>query len=594
MSGVVSTSMDNAIKISSIKSSLAKEIINEQLKYYILDYNNDKYITKMALEEVYSLDLKGKNLTSEDLEGLSIFSNVSIIDLSDNNITNVDELSKLIRLTSLNLNNNNVKDVSVLKDLVNLNVIKLSGNDGVTGYQYLEYLNELDLSNTNLVVLEDITNNDYLYNLNLSNNTQLDFESLKLPDGIAELSLDNTNFSNVDLSNLNELYSLSLKNNNLKNLDALQGINSLGELDVSYNNIDDFSFLNEIFKQNDDDSEDDEDEYDYYDYYNIRLVAQFNNISDISIFNGVNVEELDLSNNNISDLSNFDNENVTIIKLSYNKVEKGIETLKNVSEIYLDHCGLNNLNGFAKLDEVNYLVLDGNNINDFSELKSLDNLVSLSLNDNNITDLSGISKLENIENLSLGDNDIVDITPLNNMPLLSSLSLYGNKNISGQFSENINYLNLENCNLDNNVDLSKLNQLSYINLSNSQFHGIDKIIENTDGEWFYIDVKGLVITEEEFLNIEQLALNEKNFYISGANFELNLELDSDNNINLQDKYYIRKLFMQQLNNSLAIENGAIDNKVEFIHVINPDEGKVSFKSSFVTYNFGSANVTILY
>ncbi len=48
-------------------------------------------------------------------------------------------------------------------------------------------------------------------------------------------------------------------------------------------------------------------------------------------------------------------------------------------------------------------------------------------------------------------------------------------------------------------------------------------------------------------------------------------------------------------NNLIIENGSIDNKVEFIHVLNPNNKNVSFKTSYILgSNYNSLDVNISY
>ena len=442
ISGVVSISMDNAVKIDSIQNPIVRDIISDQLKYYILDYNNDKYITKMALDKVQFINLSNKNLSSEDLNGLEIFSNLSSIALTNNNITDVSLLSKFKRLSAVYLADNNITDVSVLKDLENLYSIDLSGNKNVVGYEYLDQLHDLNLSNTNLVVLNDISKNKNLTTLVLSNNTELDYNHLKLPENISNLTLDNTNFSSNNLSSLKKLYSLSIKNNHLKNLNSLN-VQSLTSLDVSYNEITDFSALAEIFgKSDDEDAISKDEEYGYYKYTS--LIAEANNISDISILNNIKVDSLNLSNNKITDLTNFHNDTVKMIELSYNQIEKGFETLKNVDNIYLDHCGISNLDGFSNLEKVQYLMLDNNNITSLKLLQNLNQFSSLSVNNNKISDLSEIPEFKNLYNLSLDNNDIVDITPLNKIKTLNTLSISGNEKIKGKLEGNISNLNIEN------------------------------------------------------------------------------------------------------------------------------------------------------
>ena len=594
MSGVLSTSMENAIRIDSIQNPIVKDIINNQLKYYIIDYNNDKYITKMALGKISSLELQNKNLTSDNLSGLDIFYNISVIDLSDNNITNVSVLTNFKRLYSINLSNNKVTDVSALKDLENLGSINLSGNNNVNGYEQLDNLYQINLSNTNLSALNNISNNERLSQLDLSNNTQLDYNSLKLPKNISYLVLDNTNFKNNNLSNLKNLYSLSIKNNGLKNLDSLRNIKSLTSLDVSNNEITNFSALTEIFGKSDDEDAISEDEdYGYYGYTS--LIAKENNISDISIINNIKVDSVDLSNNKITDLSALDNNKIKMIRLSYNKIKKGIKSLKNVNTIYLDHCGISNIDDFSVLEKTDYLVLDDNDITNFKNLKNINQLTSLSINNNKITDLSYISEFENLYNLSLDNNDITDITALNKIEKLNTLSLSGNKKIKGKLTGSISNINLKDCNLDNTFDLNGLSKISYINLSNNTYNNIRDIINNSKSEWISIDADDLAISEEELLQIDTSEKKEKNWYIYGANLNLVMNIDQNNNINLENKYYIRKFLMQQIKSNLVIENGNIDNKVEFIHVINPNNKNVSFKASGISgSNYSLLDINISY
>ena len=53
--------------------------------------------------------------------------------------------------------------------------------------------------------------------------------------------------------------------------------------------------------------------------------------------------------------------------------------------------------------------------------------------------------------------------------------------------------------------------------------------------------------------------------------------------------------MQQIKSNLVIENGNIDNKVEFIHVINPNNKNVSFKASGISgSNYSLLDINISY
>ena len=81
---------------------------------YLIDYNGSKYITKNQLSTIYTLDLSNKNLTS--LDNIDIFSNVYSINLSNNNISDISKLQDLKCLNTINLANNKIKDISPLKN----------------------------------------------------------------------------------------------------------------------------------------------------------------------------------------------------------------------------------------------------------------------------------------------------------------------------------------------------------------------------------------------------------------------------------------------------------------------------------------------
>lgn len=592
ISGVISTSMDNAIKINDIQNPYVKSIIYDQLKYAIINYNNDEYITKAALNRIYSIDLKGKNITSEDLNGLEIFSNVSLIDLSNNNITDIGVLSNLNRLSSVDLSNNKISDVSNLANLDNLYTIILSGNLGVVGYDKLTKLDALDLSNTNLVNLSNLDGIKDLKHLSLSNNTQLNYSEIKIPSSVSTIELDNTNFSNSNIfKNLNNLYSLSIKNNKLSDLKSLEGMQHLMKLDVSDNQIKDFSLINKIFKRSNDEVTIGE-----YDEYYTSLIAKNNNIDDISIINDIRVNNVDLSKNKITDISKFKNDSIENLHLSYNKINTGLNSLENVKNIYLDYCDISDIKDLAAAKKAEYINLDNNKITDLNALSNLENLSSISASNNLIEDLSELSNFNKLEGLNLDNNRIKNVTPLNQIKTLNSLSLVGNKDITGKLTGNILYLNLSDCGINNDFDFSSLDKLSYINISNnSDFTSIYNLINNSKAEWLTIEAKGLKVSEDQLLKINESDNNTVDWSLQYANLDINLSLNHDNTINLKDKYYIRKILMQQINNSnLKIDNGSIDSSVEKIYVSDINKNKVSFETYSNINNYTNLSINVYY
>ena len=90
--------------------------------------NLDFYLSPSDLNS-----LEGEiNLSCEgirDLSGLEYCINITILDLSTNNLDNVFEISKLIYLKELYLANNNISDLKPFKELDSLEILDIRNND---------------------------------------------------------------------------------------------------------------------------------------------------------------------------------------------------------------------------------------------------------------------------------------------------------------------------------------------------------------------------------------------------------------------------------------------------------------------------------
>ena len=93
---------------------------------------SDRPITRKEAREVVSLDLslmEGYTKEIKDLRGLSAFSNLKKLNLSNNMVTDISELSKLKELKILHLVGNRISDVSALSSLTDLEFLDLEGNN---------------------------------------------------------------------------------------------------------------------------------------------------------------------------------------------------------------------------------------------------------------------------------------------------------------------------------------------------------------------------------------------------------------------------------------------------------------------------------
>lgn len=64
----------------------------------------------------------------ENLAGLALFSGLERLDLSDNQLTHIDELARLDQLQQLHLDNNRIRSAAPLLALLHLRQLSLTGN----------------------------------------------------------------------------------------------------------------------------------------------------------------------------------------------------------------------------------------------------------------------------------------------------------------------------------------------------------------------------------------------------------------------------------------------------------------------------------
>lgn len=411
LSGIVSTSLDNAKKIGSIASKAAKDLVREKLGFYIIEEDGTEYISDYALDRVSYLDLSSRGLTDYDLKAIvEIFSNISSLIIPDNNISDLSSLANLNNLRGINLSKNNVEDISTLCSMSKINSLYLSYNR-VTDVSCLEgKLGYLDISgNTGITGFEKLTT---LYGLTAD---EIGLESLE------------------PLSSLNKLTSLSVRNNNIKNL---AGLNTTEEafydLDLSGNNeLADLALNKPVY----------------------RLSIKDSNLTDISILNGIEANSVFASGNNFGDLSSFNNAKIAQLDLSGNKNLSKLSSLSSVRSLNLSDCGITSLSEIGELDGTEALTLDNNEIDSLNGAESFSKLLSLNIVNNKLTSLNGVEKAKNLTSLNVAGNQISSLDGLSKLSKLATLS--ADNNMISDADELVNTENLYFLSLSNN-------KLSYI------------------------------------------------------------------------------------------------------------------------------------
>ena len=144
---------------------------------------------------------------------LANLTNLTGLNLWDNNISDISVLANLTNLISLGLSQNSISDISVLSNLTNLEILYLWGN-----------------SISDISVLSNLTNLTKLY---LDRNSISSISPLSNLTNLTYLYLSQNSISDISvLSNLTNLTELNIRNNNISDISSLVANTGLGSGDT--------------------------------------------------------------------------------------------------------------------------------------------------------------------------------------------------------------------------------------------------------------------------------------------------------------------------------------------------------------------------
>lgn len=207
----------------------------------------DRNIQVSDLKNISSLNLTNQNIT--DITGIEKCQNLISLDLSYNNISDISPLLKLDGLKDLNLNNNMIEDISYISNLFSLRQLNLRDNKITDIDHSRDLTKDKDKDENNYEDYDLISENTFkrltnLTHLDLSNselhrwdgNNINNLSNLKDLTNLVSLNLTGTGITNLDdLKNLMELNSLYMGNNEIRNIDFIKNFGSLTYLDISNN-----------------------------------------------------------------------------------------------------------------------------------------------------------------------------------------------------------------------------------------------------------------------------------------------------------------------------------------------------------------------
>lgn len=212
----------------------------------------DEPTSQRKLDSVFGLNCNGDRNRSgriRSLAGLDQLPNLSILDLSVNQITDVAPLRQAPQLTSLKLTSNQVSDLAPLAGLPQLRNLGLSYNQitDLTPLTGLTGLATLGLTNNHITDLAPLAGLVALTELDVSRNQITDVEPLAGLSVLDRLTMnDNRVAALTPLTALHALTMLNIANNRVQNIAALAGLAKVDELWLGGNPVSDLRPLSRM------------------------------------------------------------------------------------------------------------------------------------------------------------------------------------------------------------------------------------------------------------------------------------------------------------------------------------------------------------
>lgn len=261
----------------------------EQMVLNALKKSND-IVYARELESITELTNEGVSGKITTLSDLGYMPNLTTLILTgENAVTSLAEISNKKKLAELNLSGCQLSDsaVTALSGLTELTTLNLSNNNisSVSGLRELTKLQNLDLSNNKISDITPLTSLTALKNLNLGKNSLADIRGLEACKEITVLDITSNTISELPtIHSMEQLIELHLGDNPIKNLKNLEGLTNLVTLDVSDCEIVSLDFVSKMSQL-------------------INLNISDTNIATLSPLSGLKLKELYLSGCPVSNIS---------------------------------------------------------------------------------------------------------------------------------------------------------------------------------------------------------------------------------------------------------------------------------------------------
>ncbi|CAL6076914.1 Conserved_hypothetical protein [Hexamita inflata] len=323
-----------------------------------------------------------KNSCLMNIFGLDQMTQLTSLDLSDNQLEDVTEIQKLTLLTKLVLSNNRISRLPWIN-------------------KTLFHLKYLDIQNNKFVSVECLNNMHRLVDVFIEGNMIQDTDYLKLLQYYNEKWISpQKDFTTEDV----EYYLGPNSTQQMVNDCVVKLINTKKQLHAAFKYRSNLNEIKVIIRNEKDFNEA------TWIGYNL-VIKNDNNVTDLSFVGFMG----DLLHQRIPYISV---DNCPNLKL---KVQQ-----PNIKSLVVTNCKLSDISNMQIAVNIVNLDLGFNNLKDVSVLKNLTNLQKLILRDNKIIRMDHLKSLVKLEHLDVRNNKLLCVNLIKYLPLLSELLIDGN------------------------------------------------------------------------------------------------------------------------------------------------------------------------
>ena len=292
----------------------------DQLKSLEAEYSGITDLSGLEYaRNLEKVDLNHNGLNEDDFWVFGMDSKIKYLDVSANEIKDINFLYSLDRLSYLDIGSTAIKDIEPLRSLTNLKELYFYGTTvkDLTPIAHLNNLVDLDISGTditNFSPLKDLTKLETLWMRGANVNS---FAFLNKLSNLKTLNIDDTFYGSDDridgspLKNLNRLENLYMNRVQFKDFTFLQSVKNLK-----------------------------------------KLVAPISNVSTMDVAKNVSLEYLEIESSELSGLSDLTNLKYLDISDSEASNLEPLSKLVNLTELYASSNKIEDITPIARLPKL--------------------------------------------------------------------------------------------------------------------------------------------------------------------------------------------------------------------------------------------------